>query len=793
MVVKPPAAPLMVPTVGASLVAEAVDEIREAFHVPRNTLFLHPKQMEVYASTCRFKVVVAGRRWGKALALDTPIPTPHGWTTMGELRDGDEVFDESGKPCRVTHAHAVMHGRPCYEIEFSDGTKVVADEEHLWSTWDKAARKNVRRNPYGAHGAKVRTTRQIIDTLTAGTKDENNHSIPCAGAVQYPEARLRLDPYMLGAWLGDGDSRCAALTCGDEELPHFSAAVEKLIGAKPHMTQDPRTGAWRVAITGGRGCEHGFQKGLRELNLLANKHIPRAYLQGSVAQRLALMQGLMDTDGSIFEHAGNCEFTSVNKRLADDVLELALSLGIKATLITGTAKLNGRDCGAKYRVRFTTAMQVFRLPRKAEKNLRARKFRVDHRFIVAVRPVESVPVRCITVDSPNALYLCSRAFIATHNTQLAKVSLIKFARKKKRLVWYVAPSYRMAKQIMWPELVESIPRAWVKKYNETILTITLVNGTKIELKGADNPDSLRGVGIHYLVMDEVQDIDPEAWTKVLRPTLASTGGHALFIGTPKAYNFLHQLWSLGQKEEARAWQSWQFPTITSPFIPLEEIEAAREDMDEKSFKQEFEASFETMSGRVYHAFDRKVHAKRELAFDPALPIWIGQDFNIDPMSSVVFQKQRNGELWAIDEIVLPSSNTYELCDELERRYWRYLDQITIYPDPAGAYRGHQRGESDLDIFRERGFKRQKYRRKHPPVADRVNAVNRLLMSANGTVKMYVDPRCKHFINALEQTLYVPGSREVDKKAGVEHAADAGGYCIEFEFPTRKIEILGVSL
>ena len=530
MVAKPPAAPLMVPTVGASLVAEAVDEIREAFHVPRNTLFLHPKQMEVYASTCRFKVVVAGRRWGKALALDTPIPTPHGWTTMGELRDGDEVFDESGKPCRVTHAHAVMHGRPCYEIEFSDGTKVVADEEHLWSTWDKAARKNVRRNPSGAHGPKVRTTRQIIDTLKVGTDGENNHSIPCAGAVQYPEAQLPLDPYVLGAWLGDGDSHCAAITCGNEELPHFAAAIESLVGARPHMTQDRRTGAWRIAITRGRGCKYEFQKGLHALDLIRNKHLPRAYLQGSVAQRLALLQGLMDTDGSIFEHAGNCEFTSVNKRLADDVLELALSMGIKATMITGVAKLNGRDCGVKYRIRFTTAMQVFRLPRKAERNVRARKLRVDHRFIVAVRPVKSVPVRCITVDSPNALYLCSRAFIPTHNTQLAKVSLIKFARKKKRLIWYVAPSYRMAKQIMWPELVESIPRAWVKKYNETILTITLVNGTKIELKGADNPDSLRGVGIHYLVMDEVQDIDPEAWTKVLRPTLASTGGHALFIG-----------------------------------------------------------------------------------------------------------------------------------------------------------------------------------------------------------------------------------------------------------------------
>jgi hypothetical protein len=377
-------------------------------------------------------------------------------------------------------------------------------------------------------------------------------------------------------------------------------------------------------------------------------------------------------------------------------------------------------------------------------------------------------------------------------SQLAKISLIKFSRKKRRLIWYVAPSYRMARQIMWPELVEAIPRAWVRKYNETILTITLVNGSRIELKGADSPDSLRGVGVHYLVMDEVQDIDPDAWKKVLRPTLASTGGHALFIGTPKAYNFLHELWTQGQKTSAKAWASWQFPTITSPFIPAEEIEAARSDMDEKSFKQEFEASFETMSGRVYYPFDRKVHCK-ELAFDPLLPIWIGQDFNIDPMSSVVFQKQKNGELWAVDEICLMNSNTQELCDELERRYWRYLEQIIIYPDPAGAYRGHQRGESDLDIFRQRGFKKQKYRRKHPPVADRVNAVNRLLRAADGTIKLYVDPRCKKFIEALEQTLYVPGGREVDKKAGVEHAADAGGYCIEFEYPVRKIEILGVSI
>jgi hypothetical protein len=335
-------------------------------------------------------------------------------------------------------------------------------------------------------------------------------------------------------------------------------------------------------------------------------------------------------------------------------------------------------------------------------------------------------------------------------TQLAKTSICKYARVGNRLVWYVAPSYRMAKQIMWPEVLAAIPAKWIAKINETRLEITLINNTRIELKGADNPDSLRGVGIHFLVMDEVQDIDPEAWKKVLRPTLASTGGHALFIGTPKSYNFLYELYSIGQKEENIAlgrWKSWQFPTMTSPFIPAEEIEAAQNDMDEKSFNQEFNASFETMSGRVYHAFDRKEHVGK-YPFNPALPIWIGQDFNIDPMSSVVMQPQDDGSVWVVDEINLPSSNTDEVCNELERRYWRHLANIVIFPDPAGNQRQHARGETDLDIFRERGFKRLLYRRKHPPIADRVNSVNRMFKAASGISRLYVDEKCVKTIESL---------------------------------------------
>lgn len=382
-------------------------------------------------------------------------------------------------------------------------------------------------------------------------------------------------------------------------------------------------------------------------------------------------------------------------------------------------------------------------------------------------------------------------------TQLAKVAIIAAARIPRRLIWYVAPTYGMAKGIMWHELLESIPRSWILgKPNETALIIKLKNGTRIELKGADKPDTLRGVGLHYLVLDEFQDIKEDTWSKVLRPTLASTGGQALIIGTPKSFNLLYKLWKKGQIGRNRVlgrWDSWQFPTITSPFIPKMEIEEARRDMDVKSFKQEFEASFETMSGRVYYAFNRKTHVG-SYPLNPNLPVLVGQDFNIDPMSSVLLQRQMNGELWAVGEIVLFSSNVEEVCNELERRLWRINPRfVIIYPDPAGAARQHARGETSLDIFREKGFVDIRYRRKHPPVADRVNAVNRLLQAADGTILMKVDQSCKHLIDSLEQTIYKPGTPEIDKAAGKEHFTDALGYPVDYEFPIRKFEYTGISI
>lgn len=265
--------------------------------------------------------------------------------------------------------------------------------------------------------------------------------------------------------------------------------------------------------------------------------------------------------------------------------------------------------------------------------------------------------------------------------------------------------------------------------------------------------------------------------------------------TPKSRNYFYKLWKLGQRKEYRKagmWKSWQIKTIESPFIPIEEIEEARADMDERTFKIEFEAEFSLNTGAVYYNFLRERNVK-PCKFNPNLPIWVGQDFNVSPMSSVIMQPQPNGEVWVIDEIYMNNSNTVAVCNELERRYWKYARNIVIYPDPAGGARSTARGESDLDVFRERGFRRIKYRKQHPLVADRVNAVNKVLLNAEGRVRLFIDPKCKHLIESFEQTLFKEGTNEIDKKLNVEHITDALGYPIEIEFPRRKIELIGISI
>jgi replicative DNA helicase len=381
-------------------------------------------------------VIIAGRpSMGKALALDTPIPTPSGWTTMGRLRVGDQVFDERGRPCTVTYATDVQEGRTCYEVVFSDGATIVADAEHQWAARTRAARKRPRVAPLA-----VLTTAQMSGRVRA-TDGRLNYTIPTCGALRYPEADLPLGPYALGVWLGDGDGRGrngrpTKLTWPDVQLIRVEAGARgsgrtlaRRYGVSPSAISLAVSGrTWAVPER-----PPAVQATLRRLGVLGNKHIPRRYLEASPDQRLALLQGLLDADGSI-DCLGHVEYTSTVRRLAEDVLELVTTLGMTPRLTADRAQLAGVDCGPRYRVRFKPIdMPVFRLSRKAQRQRPARaRAAVRQRAIVEIREVESVPVRCIQVDSPSHLYLAGRSCIPTHNTSFVlNVTLHAAVQEKK--------------------------------------------------------------------------------------------------------------------------------------------------------------------------------------------------------------------------------------------------------------------------------------------------------------------------------------------------------------------------
>lgn len=380
---------------------------------------------------------------GTALAHDTPIATPDGWKEIWELGKGDQVFSDNGKICNVTFNSGIATSRPCYEVEFSDGSVIVADEDHLWHTftYNERARFNnsrpewrQRRRERRARDRKldggkrpdntargiamvesdiplpageVRTTKQLLETLTLGDKKKRfNHFIRATEPLELPTQDLPIDPYHLGLWLGDGDSAGGGYTTADDELWQ---------AFEPEFKTVKRPSPYRYYVL-------GLQQLLRKNGLLKNKHIPPKYLRGSFEQRLALLQGLMDTDGSCDKRNRSCEFSTVIPHLRDQVTELLVSLGIKVRFSFVPSRVRefpgGRTykCKEAWRLRFITELPVFRLPRKLEQQ--KPEYRESHKWhtIVDVRPIESMPVCCIGVDAPSHLYLAGLTMIPTHNS-----------------------------------------------------------------------------------------------------------------------------------------------------------------------------------------------------------------------------------------------------------------------------------------------------------------------------------------------------------------------------------------
>jgi len=375
--------------------------------------------------------------------------------------------------------------------------------------------------------------------------------------------------------------------------------------------------------------------------------------------------------------------------------------------------------------------------------------------------------------------VAGRRFGKTH---LSIRELCYHAKDPGKDVWYVAPTYKMARQIVWRKLKNKLQDLnWVAKTNETELTIILINGSTIALKGADNYDSLRGVGLDFIVLDEFADIDPEAWYETLRPTLSDKAGKALFIGTPKGIgNWAYEIYQNTQDDSAN-WQSFSYTTLDGGQVPQEEIDQARKDLDERTFRQEYMATFETFSGRIYYAFDRAANVRKYEGNTPDV-LYVGMDFNIDPMSAVIATRMGD-TLHIIDEVRIFSSNTQEVIGELKQRFGK--SKLWVYPDPAGNQRKTSAGGvTDVTLLSNAGFV-VKAPRHHTPVRDRINAVNSRLCSSSGIRHLIIDPKCKYTIEGLERQTYKEGSSQPDKDSGYDHMNDALGYMVDYLFPVRK--------
>ena len=356
--------------------------------------------------------MMLSRKSGKQLSLDTPIITPNGYTTMGEIKVGDTIFDEEGKETRVLDVTPIDNNPISYEIEFSDGEKIKACKDHNWY---------VDRNHKNQWH--VETTQEIIDKGYIRTRKDKYTEcyvcVPLPKPLQMQEREVPIDPYTLGAWLGDGSKSGAILSLNGDDMEE----IKSYIPYTPTVCK--RMGDENCFIV--RYGYSEFSKSLIELGLKDNKHIPHDYLFNSYENRLALLQGLMDTDGYVTDRGGSiqCEIIQKRKSIADGIGFLLSSFGIKYHCSEKMSKIYGKEYGNVYRITFSVdnSIPIFRLKRKYDLLPNTKRKR-NVKYIRKITPIESIPMRCITVDSPNHLYLCGERNTVTHNTAFASAIAI---------------------------------------------------------------------------------------------------------------------------------------------------------------------------------------------------------------------------------------------------------------------------------------------------------------------------------------------------------------------------------
>jgi terminase, large subunit len=476
--------------------------------------------------------VIKSARVGYALDLDTAIPTSTGWTTMRDIAPGVRVFDERGQPCTVQYVSPVYVDHDCFEVEFCDGTKVVADRGHRWFVEADQSFEYLRGELGTGCIGRPKPGQSITKAGVVDTGDlEVMHrraggrtalAIPVAQALSLPDADLPAPPYMLGLWLGDGHKCSPRITQhrDDVETAEHIRREGVDVSVKFIDQRHPNNATLFLGSDGAWKKPSPWAAKFRLMGVLNDKHIPAAYLRASIEQRLQLLRGLMDSDGNVTGAKGGfAEFVNTNKRLADGVYELVMSLGMKATI--RTRKPRNPVHLLQYRVTFkpTPEHNPFNLSRKASSVKPLDKPSISkRRRIVAVRPVPSVPVRCIEVDSPSSLFLCGRSMVPTHNTKMALATIGYMAEHKRRNQVLYQPTDDDRDEFVTTELepmlrdVKAMRRVFPKfnrKSKDNTLKVKRFLGCLLHTRGGKAAKNYRRLTTDTVILDELSGFDPD--------------------------------------------------------------------------------------------------------------------------------------------------------------------------------------------------------------------------------------------------------------------------------------------
>ena len=492
-----------------------------------------PRQRIFHTTTANTVLYGGAAGGGKELDITTPIPTARGFVRMGEISVGDLVFGLDGKTHKVLTCSPIRE-HVGYRFVFDDGSEIVCNDEHLWFTYTASDMQKLERrtDEYRARrrftrpskatyrkGVKfaqaiaernrkyrtavsdepigsVKSAQEIVETLRTKS-GRSNHAIPVAKALELPEKTLPLDPYLLGLWLGDGTSTSGSFTSADGLEKAFADAGFKATKWKHKYMY---------------GIE-GLKRVLCDMGLNGNKHIPFEYLWAAEWQRLALLQGLMDTDGNCNRN-GTAEFTNMNKQLIDGAAFLIRSLGMKCRVTAGRAKLNGIDCGEKYRIKFTPTVPVFRLERKLERQKHEFRPTLKYRYLVKAERVEQTRMRCISIDSEDHLYLAGENLVPTHNSFCIVMDAYMRALRTPGFTGVIV-------RRTYPELEQNDIAIAQKeysrelcKYNSTRHEYTFTNGSKIIFRHCNSSADIytfQGLQLDAVYFDELTQFTYEMY------------------------------------------------------------------------------------------------------------------------------------------------------------------------------------------------------------------------------------------------------------------------------------------